>query len=153
MDRGGDRFVESWLHPPSFGAKDDLQIFDIVVTRTGEDISKLVFLIRVGNDELAAVLVLDAVGLKIGVELAAPFYAEARLQRILGIVKPGMDDLGVARRGVAGDEVLCLEHDNIAACLRAGTRYGEADDWRGAFLWLRPTGQPSVREVATQDDS
>lgn len=32
-------------------------------------------------------------------------------------------------------------------------RYGEADDWREAFLWLRPIGQPSISEVAAQDDS
>jgi signal peptidase I len=41
--------------------------------------------------------------------------------------------------------------DTLHGVVRA--RYGEADDWRGAIQWLRPVGQPSVSEVAAQDDS
>src|SRR5437667_7688856 len=68
-----------------------------------------------GDDDLAALLVRDAVLVAVRVELTAALHAEARLQRARRVVDAGVDDTAVVTRLVARRARLLLEHEHAQA--------------------------------------
>ena len=92
VDGRVDVFGKRRLHPPCLDAGDDVQILDAVFAGAGENVFQAAGFIGMGDDELAAIPVGDAVVFKIGVELAAPFDAEAGFQRVFRVIEPRMDD-------------------------------------------------------------
>ena len=49
----------------------------------------------IGDDQLAAAVVVDAVLIQKGIQRTAALFAESGLQRSGWVIKPGMDDFGV----------------------------------------------------------
>ncbi len=83
------------------------------------------------HHHLADTLMRDAALGAIGVQLVACLSTHSlRFERALGVVQPGMDDLGVARAGVRSNAFGRLQHDDFAAgqCQFAGD--GEPDHAR-----------------------
>ena len=74
----------------------------------------------------------------VGVEHRLAGDAEPRLGRALRIVDAGVDDLGVARAGVAADQPLLLEHHHLAPGPRQRPGDGEPDHARAHHHALRP---------------
>ena len=61
-------------------------------------------------------------GLEEGIEPPPALDAAPRLERAGGVVKPGVDYLGIARGNALADAGFLLEHDDRAAALRQRVR-------------------------------
>jgi hypothetical protein len=83
---------------------------------------------RGGDDQLAASLVRQTALLQVAIEQLTARDTDAGLQGAGRIIDPGMDDLGIARRGLGADALGSLGDDDLASGQRqlAGNR--EADD-------------------------
>jgi hypothetical protein len=127
LDGPGDIRAEGRLDLASAGAVQQAQFLDAVFLGAGNDVGQAGGFLADANNELAASLYGDTVRIEIGIEHSAPGDAVARLQAALGIVKPGMDDLGIARGGMHRDLVFGFQHDDFAACPGERAGRGEAD--------------------------
>ncbi len=90
-----------------------LDAFDAVNLGLLEDfLESFDFGLTIGNDQLAASVVVDAVLIQEGIERAAPLDAEPGPQRASGVVEPGVDDLRVARRDALTDTRTRFDDDH-----------------------------------------
>ena len=113
------------------GAGDQAHAVDVVEMRALEQMQQhLLFFIAVGDDELAAVVVIDAARLAVGVQRAVAGDAEARLEAARGVVEAGMNHAAVARRGDGARMGLGFEQQDFAPGQRQCARDGEAHDAR-----------------------
>jgi hypothetical protein len=90
----------------------------------------LLFFVAVGHDELAAVLVVDAVFLAVGIQGAVAGHAEARLEAARRVIQARVDHAAVARRGDGARVRLGLEQQHLASDQRQRARDREAHDTR-----------------------
>ena len=83
-----------------FGAGDHAHAFDVVGVRALQQMQQhLLFFVAVGDDQLAAVVVIHAARLAVGVQRAVAGDAEARLETARRVVQAGVNHAAVARRG------------------------------------------------------
>jgi hypothetical protein len=79
-----------------------------------------------GDDELARAPMRHAVGDAVFIKERLSLDAGVGLEGASRVVDAGVDDLGVARAGVAADRVLGLQHDHFAPRHGEGARDGKA---------------------------
>ena len=110
-------------------ARDQPDAVDVVGVRAFEQVQQdLFFFLAVGDDELAAIVVVHAACLAIGIQRAIAGHAEARLETARRVVEPGVDDAAVARRGDGAGVGFGLEQQHFAARQRQRARDRESDD-------------------------
>ena len=128
-------------HAIGFGMRPDrLQLFGLVGRRC--------------HDQLAAVLVGNAVLAAVMVQGLFAADAHPRHQASGGIVDAGVDHLAVARRGDGADALSRFQHDHLAAGLGQPARDRKADDASTNNDALNLVhGQLGVRDLARRSGS
>ena len=112
---------------PRFGRGDAHDVGHAVGVRSPSDVLQLVELRGVGRDDQLSAAPVRHVALgAVAVEALSTLHTGARLERVLRVVDPGVDDLGIARARVLADRVLCLEDHDISSGGREGARDSEA---------------------------
>ena len=109
-------------------AADHFAVFDAVLLRLhhdGLDFSEFGFV--GGDDQLAAFAMADAVGGAKLVEHAAAADAQRRAQRVGGVIKTGVDHLGIARRNAIGDAAGDFGHGDVVAKQSRGAGHRQPD--------------------------
>jgi hypothetical protein len=79
-----------------------------------------------GHDDLAALVIGDAVRVEERVHQAPAGHAQLGFQRTGGIVEAAVDHLGIARGDALADEMLAFQHQHIVAALGQGVAAGQA---------------------------
>ena len=96
-----------------------------------------------GDDQLAAIAVRDATAAAVVVEPPLALDAEPRLQAAGRVVDAGMDDLAVARAGLAADQLVALQEDHLAPGLGQGAGDRKADHAGADHDGLDPLRHPA----------
>src|SRR6185295_18794721 len=117
------------LQTPRLRCLEPLQIHHAVGRRLGLQRREVADLRRGGGHyQLADAAVADAARLAVVIEPLAPGHAQPRFPAAGRIVDAGVDDLAVARAGLAADGVAALEQDDLAAAARERPADGQPDD-------------------------
>src|SRR4029078_10882555 len=104
------------FHAERLAGRDPANTFHAVGARAFQEVVEYVFLVgAAGDDELAAVLVIDAALLAVGIQRPVPRHAEARLETARRVVQASVDDAAVACRGDRAGVRLPLEQPNRAS--------------------------------------
>src|SRR6202008_1561398 len=119
------------LHLERLGARDHANAFDLVRMCALEQVQEHLFLfLAIGDDELAAILVIDAAIAAVGIQRAIAGHAETRLEAARRVVETGVDHAAVPRRGDRARVGFRLEQQYLASGERERARDGEADGTR-----------------------